>query len=102
MRNLIEGPLTQGEDQLIVKQYFDSNHEWNLQSISFELPEELLNTIKATPFSYAQDSEDTLIWAYSKNGFFSLKAAYLLARDLNPLNPDIVSIAWVWKNEIPP
>lgn len=53
LRNLIKGPLTQGEDQLTVKQCFDSNHEWNSQSISFELPENLLNTIKATPFSYA-------------------------------------------------
>lgn len=52
LRDLVEGLLTQEEDKLIVKQYFDENHEWNPKSISFELPKNVLNTIKATPFSY--------------------------------------------------
>ena len=43
-----------------------------------------------------------LHWAYSKNGFFSLKSAYLLVRGLNPLNQVTDSIGWVWKVETSP
>lgn len=102
LRNLIQGPLTREEEQLTVRQCFDLNHEWNSMSISFELPENILNVIKAIPLSYDQGTEDTLTWAFSKNGNFSLKTAYLLAKGLNPLNLITKSIAWVWKNELPP
>ena len=50
------------------------------------------NAIKATPLSCNHEAEDSLQWAYSKNGFFSLKSAYLLAKGLNPLNRDAVSV----------
>lgn len=98
----MEGPLTREEEQLTVRQCFDLNHEWNSMSISFELPENILNVIKAIRLSYDQGTEDTLTWAFSKNGNFSLKTAYLLAKGLNPLNLITKSIAWVWKNELPP
>ena len=101
MRDLVEGPLTREEDKLTVKQCFDENHEWNPQSISFELLENVLNTIKATPFSYDQHSEDSPMWGFSKNGCFSLQPAYLLARGLNPLNLDTMPFTWVWKTEAP-
>lgn len=71
-------------------------------SISFELLDNILNVIKATPLSYDQGMEDTLTWAFSKNGNFSLKTACLLAKGLNPLNLITKSIAWVWKTELPP
>ena len=45
---------------------------------------------------------DSLAWAFSKDGWFSIKSAYLLARDLNPLNPGLNSVSWVWKLEAPP
>ena len=43
-----------------------------------------------------------LHWAYSKNGSFSLKSAYLLVRGLNPLNWVTDYISWVWKVETLP
>ena len=49
-----------------------------------------------------QNAKDVLHWAYSKNGFFSLKSAYLLVRGLNPLNQVTDSIGWVWKVETSP
>ena len=45
---------------------------------------------------------DSLAWAFSKDGWFSIKSAYLLARDLNPLNSRLNSVSWVWKLEAPP
>ena len=62
----------------------------------------MLDTIKATPLSIDQNAEDVLHWAYSKNGSFSLKFAYLLVRGLNPLNWVTDYIGWVWKVETLP
>ena len=42
------------------------------------------------------------MWDFSKNGFFSLKSAYLIARGLNPLNLNTMSFNWVWKTDTPP
>ena len=86
LRELIIGPLNRGEEELSVRQCFDENHVWKPSSISFELPTSVLSTIKAIPFSYTPQTNDSLIWAYSKNGSFSIQAAYLIAKGLNPLN----------------
>ncbi|XP_030958826.1 uncharacterized protein LOC115980745 [Quercus lobata] len=94
LRELIEGPLTREEEKLTVRQCFDDNHAWKPSSISFELPASVFNTIKATPFSFVNQGSDSLMWAYSNNGLFSIQAAYLLARGLNPLNPDTLSFKW--------
>ena len=91
--NLIKGPLNREEDQLRVQLCFDSNSEWNPIHISFVLIEQITNAIKVTPFSHDQDAGDTLTWAFCKDGYFSLKSAYLLVRGLNPLNLDTMSLA---------
>ena len=75
---------------------------WRSQCISFELPDQVLNVIKAPPLSLNPNIEDTLHWAFSKDGIFSLKSAYLLARNLNPLNLETNPIAWVWQVEASP
>lgn len=102
LRSLIEGPLNHDEELISVKQYFDLNHEWKAQCLSFDLPDHILNAIKATPLSCNHEVVDSLQWAFSKNVFFSPKLACLLARGLNPLNLDTVSMAWVWKVETYP
>jgi len=102
LRELIEGPLTRGEDELTVRQCFDENHVWMPSSISFELPGNVLNSILATPFSCEPQNSDSLMWAYSKNGSFSIQAAYLIARGLNPLNTVSLSFKWVWKTDTLP
>ena len=102
LREIIEGPLSRGEAELTVKQCFDENNTWIPSSISFDLPENIINTIMATPFSFDPNSVDELMWAFLKNGLFSLKSAYLIARGLNPLNLNSMSFSWVWKIDTPP
>ena len=65
--------------------------------LSIELPKDVCKQIQAIPFSLNSNSEDVSCWAYSKDGPFSLKFAYLLAKGLNPLNPSSISGEWIWK-----
>jgi len=99
LHSLIQGPLKRGEENITVRQYLDNETGGRAYNISFKLPDQLLNVIKATPLSIDQNVEDVLHWVYSKNGFFSLKSTYLLAKGLNPLNRETDSIGWVWKVE---
>lgn len=79
------GPI-RAEEELSVPQCVDPNLDGMTHRISFKLPEKITSLIKATPFSIDPNSKDTLTWAFSKDGFFSLKSTYLLVRGLNPLN----------------
>ena len=99
---LIVGPLNRGVEELTIRQCFDENHGWKPSSISFVLPASVHSTIKATPFSYISQANDSLMRAYSKNGSFSIQAAYLIAKGLNPLNLETLSFKWVWKSETLP
>ena len=99
VRSLIQGPLSREEEQLTVKQSFEQNGEWNPRKISFELPDQINNTIRATPLSYNLNAEDSLTWAFSKDGLFSHKSTYLLTKGLNPLNPFTSTLDWLWKIE---
>ena len=55
-----------------------------------------MNDIQGILLVLCTDLKDRLIWAYSKDGSFSLKSAYLLAKGLNPLNLASHPCRWVW------
>ena len=65
--------------------------------ISFTIPENILLQMKATPLASDPSTQDTLVWAFFKDGSFDLKSAYLLAKDLNLLNLNTSYGKWVWK-----
>ena len=102
LQSHIHGLLARNEECLTVKQCHSGSLGWSLHNLSFELPSELIEDIKATPFSNDPNTQDSLAWAFSKDGWFSIKSAYLLARDLNPLNPRMDYVSWVWKMDAPP
>ena len=97
LRSWIQGPLTRVELNLLVADIKDQGSNWYQSILSIELPKEVRNQIQATPFSLDSNSEDVSCWAYSKDGSFSLKSAYLLAKGLNPLNPSSFAYEWIWK-----
>ena len=91
------GPLHWDEDQLTVQEGVALSCNGGECNFSFVLPKQILYLVKATPFALNQDTEDSLAWAFSKDGLFSLQSAYLLARGSNPLNLGISSMSWIWK-----
>ena len=91
LRKQIEGPLVVGENNLSVKLFLS-----NPNVLSFNFPDTILKDIQGIPLASCPELKDRLIWAYSKDGSFSLKYAYLLAKGLNPLNLASHPCRWVW------
>lgn len=88
--------MAEGEGNRSVKDFLH-----NPESISFVLPEALMQEIRGIPLAANTAQEDILIWAFSKDGLFTLSSAYLLAKGLNPLNLN-TSKLWVWKTKTTP
>ena len=87
IRKLIEGPLTWVKDQMTVHQYVDPRCKGNEFNFSFELPEQVVGLIKATPFSLNQNSDNSLTWAFSKDGFFFSQIGISASNGLKPFEP---------------
>ena len=79
------GPLTFNDEKLTVKDVLNSRGDLE-RCISFTILENVLLQIKATPMASDPSMQDTLVWAFSKDGSFDLKSTYLLEKDLNLLN----------------
>ena len=92
LRNQIEGPLAEREHMLSAKCLLA-----NVESISFSLPNKILQKIKGIPITANPTQEDILIWAFFKDGFFSLKLTYLIVKGFNLLNLNTSLHQWVWK-----
>lgn len=74
----------------------------NVEGISFNLPNGILQEKKGIPIVVNPNQEDILIWAFSKDGSFSLKSAYLITKGFNILNLDTSPHQWVWKASTSP
>lgn len=73
----------------------ESVSTWFKSAISYVLPEENSKNIKAIPFSFNPNSEDTTCWALSKDGSFSLISACIIAKGFNPLNLSPSPHKWI-------
>lgn len=96
-RNLIEGPLADRKDRLSIRSFLD-----NMDKISFILPHGIVQEIRDIPVAENLDQDDILVWALSKDGSFSLKSAYLIAKGFNILNLETSPHQWVWKASTSP
>ena len=97
MRNLIEGPLNQGEDQLLFKDIVGFNG-WNWHALSFFISKQLALEIKATPLPFSSTCEDRISWISSTNGDFDIKEAYRIAcTEKSVSDHHLFHGAWVWK-----
>uniref|UniRef100_A0A2N9HWM1 Reverse transcriptase domain-containing protein n=1 Tax=Fagus sylvatica TaxID=28930 RepID=A0A2N9HWM1_FAGSY len=78
LRNLISGPLLPNEALLKICDVWDSQGNWNLQSLSLQLPSEISKFILATPRPLIPDQADCIYWKAAKNGQFNSSLAYRL------------------------
>ena len=86
-------PLMDGEGNISVKDFLS-----NVIGISFVLPDYIMQEIKGILLASNPLQEDLHIWAFSKDGNFSLKSVYLIAEGLNPLSLDTFNM-WVWNSK---
>lgn len=96
LREIVEGPLHRIEEELKVSDVLSEDGNWNLQGISMELPQEILNQIRATPKGHSMQMEDRIAWKYSTTGRFSTKSAYALACGRDPTTEGR-GWEWIWK-----
>lgn len=77
-REVIEGPFNRLDSIMTMTDMIQGN-EWNWGALSFELPTDILDKIKATPIQMFGSKEDTISWKFSQDGEFNSTTAYLLA-----------------------
>ena len=100
LRDMIEGPLNQGDLNMIVAEFWH-DEVWNWEVVSFVLLEAIKDKIRATPIRSSGERRDTIMWKYSKDREFTAKLAYLLAgQEGNSEN--LFQGTWVWKLDILP
>ena len=79
--------MNREEADLLVADIRDEGRNWFRNFLSFDLLEDLQSQIQEVPFSLDLNTEDVFCWAFFKDGSFSLKSAYLLAKGFKPLEP---------------
>lgn len=74
---------------------------WNWNLISFELPDTIKDRVKAIPIQVFGQSEDSLMWRFTRDGDFSTKSAYLQYIEDNNAETSFQG-QWIWKLDILP
>lgn len=100
MRELIEGPLNQGDIDLTVADLRNEGR-WNWEAASFVFPEDIKDKIRAIPIQSYGVRSDFIMWKASKDGKFTVKSAYQLARQ-EEIPGNVFQGSWIWKLDILP
>ena len=56
-------------------------------NVSFQLSDQIMSLIKAIPFALNQDSENSLTWAFSKDGFFFSQICISFSKGFQSFEP---------------
>ncbi|KAF3970206.1 hypothetical protein CMV_006074 [Castanea mollissima] len=102
LRELVQGPLTRSESDMVVVDFMYSGcRGWIWEDISFVLPQDIRDKIRAIPCQQVGNEEDKIIWKFSKDGNFSTKSAYDLANLAQEQLPSFLG-QWIWKLDVLP
>lgn len=85
LRSILSNPLNFQEENNWVGQYIVVNGNWNWESLSFILPQSLLDVINAITINPTSPHDDFAAWAPTKDVNFSLTFAS----------------SWIWKVKAP-
>lgn len=98
----MEGPLTRHESDMVVADLISGHGQgWNWGAVSFELPSSIKEKIRAIPCQKFGRANDTILWKFSKDGDFSVKSAYDVAKP--PQDQELqFQGQWIWKLDVLP
>ncbi|OIT39909.1 putative ribonuclease h protein, partial [Nicotiana attenuata] len=97
LRNSIQGPLQNGEEDMKVSSIIQHG-SFNLSTLSFEIPEDIIQKIHSTYIQQSQPGRDKISWNSPGHNSFSIKAAYDLAslQDTRTEENNL-DYKWIWK-----
>lgn len=103
IRSLINGPLLPHEPSLTVAEVCSGPRNWKWESVSFDFPKHILDSINATPVNLLSSKLDTSVWPLNLNGEFKLQDAYSLALDhflasKKKVEKNIMKLRWIWSS----
>ncbi|GLT28325.1 hypothetical protein SLA2020_032670 [Shorea laevis] len=94
LASIVYGPHYPNFKAITVSDFFSAgNHASDL--ISYSLPENILNRLKAIPLSIFNSKEDSFAWKGTTKGEFSSASAYYILKT-PPTSTDI-DWDWIWK-----
>jgi ribonuclease HI len=101
LREVIQGPIPPLEECFCVVDVIEGVGFWDFSKISFNLPDNIRDAIRAVNVCSLSNQEDSIAWD-SSDGGFSLGQAYQLARkQQNVVNRPNNSM-WLWKVKTSP
>ena len=96
LRSLDQGLFHVRDLSFKVKDAWDPHGNWNLTTLSFDLPNHVCDIIQATPKLFHSSLDDLPSWNSLPNGSFDVRSAYLLASN-STSTPTPHTWKWLWK-----
>ncbi|GLT37826.1 hypothetical protein SLA2020_121150 [Shorea laevis] len=100
LKDILYGPFSLSCADLKVGDLILPNGEWDWGKISYPIPVEIKECIRAIPLQYFSNQQDNFSWSLSSNGLFQSSSAYCLAKNIFSAQHE--SWNWIWKiNTLP-
>lgn len=99
-KEVTKGPLNRLDSIMAMADMIQGN-EWEWGALSFEIPTDILDKIKAIPIQMFGSKEVTISWKFSQDGEFKSTSAYLLEISNNNQSSSFPG-EWVWKMDTLP
>lgn len=79
-----------------------TNKEWNLATVSHQIPVDLVSKIHSIPININVNNVDKIVWSHGKNSMVSVKEAYkfLISRNLGNQNTNL-DWKYLWGSNCP-
>lgn len=77
-----------------VRDFILESRDWDIPKLEEVLPHDKINEVRATPIYEAVTAEDTMVWAETSTGNFSISLAFLM---ITGTTEDDEDLAWVWR-----
>ncbi|GLT74509.1 hypothetical protein SLA2020_463010, partial [Shorea laevis] len=92
--SILNGPHSMDAINRKVQEVYMLDGDLDTDAISYPLPSDIVDRIKAIPLQTYGLDQDSFIWGFSSNGNFQSKSAYYLVRNLPLVNDMTWSVIW--------